>query len=245
MAKTIGIIGAGLIGEALAKKFVDAGHTVKIANSTGPSSPVLQKVAAATGATAATAHDAAAGVDVLVVTITLKNVPLLAKDLLDHTPKDAVIIDTNNYYPVRDGEDGAVGELKDPNVIEAEWIQKHLGRGDRKVVKVFNNIFSSSLANNARPKGDPNRIALPISGDIEAHRHIVAALVDQIGFDPVDVGPIANSWRFEPGTPAYTSDLSKESLVARLAEADKSKKLESRKKANDFLISYLASLQQK
>ena len=84
--KRIGIIGAGMIGEPLAKHWVAAGHSVKIANSVGPSSPALQKVAAATGATAATAKDAATDVDVLVVTITLKNVPLLAKDLLDHTP---------------------------------------------------------------------------------------------------------------------------------------------------------------
>ena len=199
-------------------------------------------MAAATGATAATAKDAATDVDVLVVTITLKNVPLLAKDLLDHTPKDAVIIDTNNYYPVRDGEDGAVAELKDPNVIESEWIQKHLGNGDRKVVKAFNNIFASSLTNNGKPHGDPARIALPISGDIEAHRQTVAALTEEIGFDVVDVGPIANSWKQEPGTPCYTRDFGKEQLIKTLGEADKSKKLEYRKQANDSLAAFLASL---
>ena len=218
---------------------------MKIANSTGPSSPALQKVAAATGATAATAKDAATDVDVLVVTIPFRSVLLLPKDLLDHTPKDAVIIDTNNYYPARDGEDGPVGELTDPNLADSEWVQMHLGSGDRKVVKAFNNIYAASLANNGKPKGDPARIALPISGDVEAHRQIVAGLVDEIGFDVVDNGPIHNSWKHQPGAPAYTMDVpvNRDQLVARLDEADSSKKLEYRKKANDYLVNFLASLQ--
>ena len=233
----IGIIGAGSIGEVLAKHFVAVHHSVKIANSTGPSSPALQKVAAATGATAATVHDAAAGVDVLVVALPFKNVALLPKDLLDNTPKDAAIFETNNYGVSRDGDDGVVGELKDLSVVDSEWVQKHLGRGDRKVVKVFNTLFAGTLANKGRPAGDPNRIAVPITGDIEAHRHLAAALADQIGFDAVDVGPLSNSWRFEPGTSAYAKDLVKADLIQRLAEADKSKKAEYRKNWNDFLAS--------
>lgn len=238
----IGIIGAGMIGVPLARHLVRIGHTVRIANTKGPDSADLQKIAADTGATASTAADAAAGADVVVITIPFKAVASLPKDLLDATPKNAVIIDTNNYYPLRDGVDGVVSDLQDGTLVESEWVQRHLGRGDRKVVKVINNIYAHRFTTEGKPKGDPARLALPLSGDNEAHKRVVIDLLDAIGFDAVDNGPISESWRHEPGTPVYTLDNTKEQVVALLAQAKREDKLANRQAANQALIDFIASL---
>jgi len=207
----IGIIGSGNIGGALTHRFTSVGHEVEVANSRGPES--LTDLAKASGAKAVRVAEAAAGKDVIVVTIPLKNVPQVAAAVAEHAPSHAVIIDTCNYYPKQ--RDGKIVEIED-GLPESRWVESQL---KRPVVKVFNNIYAAHLLEHGRPPGDPARIALPISGDDAGQKATVMRLLDEIGFDGVDVGGIDDSWRQQPGTPCYGTDLSRARLVQALAEA--------------------------
>jgi predicted dinucleotide-binding enzyme len=201
----IGIIGAGHIGSALATRLTSLGHSVYIANSRGPET--LQDVAQQTGAQAVTAQEAARHGDILVVTIPLKNIPELPKDLFAGVAANVPIIDTSNYYPIL--RDGRIPELETGDLTESEWVQQHLGR---PVVKVFNNIFADHLRNKGLPKGMAGRIALPVAGDDAEAKQKVMALVEELGFDAVDDGSLHESWRQQPGTPAYGADLPADKL---------------------------------
>jgi len=210
----IGVIGAGNMGSVLAKHFRRAGHAVAIANSRGPET--LSDLARETGATAVSILEAPEGVDCLVIAVPMKSVPLLPKGLLAQLPAGSPIIDTGNYYPLRDGR---IREI-DEGMIESEWTGRVLGR---PVLKAFNNITAYSLTNKAVAKGSKNRVALPISGnDIRAKR-VVLELLDQIGFDPYDAGMLAESWRYQPGTPAYCPDPTIRELPKLLQKADRGK----------------------
>ena len=229
----IGIIGAGAIGGTLAKHFVGKGHEVVIANSRGPAT--LADVAKATGAKPVTVSEATRGNDLLVVTIPQKAIPDLPKGLLADIPKDVVVIDTGNYYPVRDGHLSPLHE----GVPESEWVGTYLGRS---VVKAFNNIVASSLADLGKPANTAGRIAIPIAGDDAAAKAKVMKLVDEIGFDAVDAGSIAESWRQEPGTPCYAADLDAVGLKKALADAKHDGRSDYRAAADGMLRSYLATL---
>lgn len=223
---TIGIIGAGYIGGTLARRWRQLGHEVKIANSRGPET--LRELAAETGAKAVTAREAVQGVEVVVVTIPLKAVPDLPKDLFANVPDDVIVIDTNNYYPVRDGHIEALQR----GTVESAWISEQLGR---PVIKVFNNIFSQSLHDKGTPRGTPGRVALPVAGDDATAKARVLRLVDELGFDPVDAGLVADSWRQQPGTPVYVGDLDEAGVRAALAAADHGKLADYRQAADDSL----------
>ena len=206
----IGIIGAGHIGSALAVRLVSLGHSVKIANSRGPET--LKDVAQKTGATPVTAQDAARHGDIIVVTIPLKNIPDLPKDLFAGVAADVPVIDTSNYYPLL--RDGQMPELEHGDLTESEWVQQHLGR---PVVKVFNNIYADHLEKSGKPAGTPGRISLPVAGDEPAAKQKVMALVDELGFDAVDDGSLHESWRQQPGTPSYGTDMPADQLREHLA----------------------------
>jgi 8-hydroxy-5-deazaflavin:NADPH oxidoreductase len=207
----IGIIGAGNIGAALTRRFTAAGHEVSVANSRGPES--LAALAAETGAKAVTVRDAARAGEVVVVTIPLKNVPDLPKNLFAGVPDSVVVIDTANYYPQQ--RDGKIAPIED-GLPESRWIAQQLGRS---VVKTFNNIYAKHLQEHGRPKGDPDRIALPVAGDDANAKAMVMALVDAIGFDAVDAGGLDASWRQQPGTPVYAKDFDAAGVKAALAAA--------------------------
>ncbi|KUG07237.1 NADPH-dependent F420 reductase [Solirubrum puertoriconensis] len=193
----IGIIGAGHIGSALAVRLTGLGHKVYIANSRGPET--LMDVAQKTGATPVTVEEAARrGTNLIVVTIPLKNIPDLPKDLFAGVPAEVPVIDTCNYYPLL--RDGRIPELESGSLTESEWVQQHLGR---PVVKVFNNIHAEHIVTRALPAGTPGRIALPVASDDDAAKQKVMALVEELGFDAVDGGNLHASWRYQPGTPAY------------------------------------------
>ncbi|RSK43296.1 NADP oxidoreductase [Hymenobacter perfusus] len=202
----IGIIGAGHIGSALGVRLTSLGHSVYIANSRGPET--LKDVAQKTGATPVTAEEAAQrGTDLIVVTIPLKNIPDLPKDLFANVPAEVPVIDTSNYYPhLRDGK---MPELETGDLTESQWVQQHLGR---PVVKVFNNIYADHLENKGQPAGTPDRIALPVASDDAAAKQKVMAVVDELGFDAVDDGTLAQSWRQQPGTPSYGADMPADKL---------------------------------
>ena len=205
----IGIIGAGHIGSALAVRLVSLGHSVLIANSRGPET--LGDVAQKTGAAPATAKDAARHGELIVVTIPLINIPNLPKDLFEGVSAEVPVIDTSNYYPLL--RDGHLPELETGSLTESEWVQQHLGR---PVVKVFNNIYADHLEKKGQPAGTPGRIALPVAGNGAAKRKVMD-LVEELGFDAVDDGSLPESWRQQPGTPAYGADLPADKLREQLA----------------------------
>ncbi len=206
----IGIIGAGFIGSALAVRLTSLGHSVLIANSRGPET--LGEVAQKTGATPATAYEAARYGEITVVTIPLKNIPELPKDLFDGVSADVPVIDTSNYYPLL--RDGQIPELESGDLTESEWVQAHLGR---PVVKVFNNILAADLEKMGQPAGTPGRIALPVAGDEAVAKQQVMALVEELGFDAVDGGNLHESWRQQPGTPCYLANMPAAELQQQLA----------------------------
>jgi 8-hydroxy-5-deazaflavin:NADPH oxidoreductase len=207
----IGIIGAGNIGGALAHRFTELGHEVSVANSRGPET--LRAVEMETGATAVTAHEAARGKDVVVVTTPEKNVPELPEDLFEGVGDDVVVIDTGNYYPRhRDGRIDAI----EAGTPESVWVAQQLGQA---VIKAFNNIYAQHLRDHGRPSGSPDRIALPVAGDDQAAKSTVIGLVEELGFDAVDAGSLEESWRQQPGTPVYTTDLDADGVRRALTEA--------------------------
>jgi 8-hydroxy-5-deazaflavin:NADPH oxidoreductase len=218
----IGIIGAGNIGSALAQHFIKLQHTVSIANSRGPET--LSQVARSTGATPVDISQVANGVDLLIIAIPMKSVPALPRDLLSGLPAASPIIDTGNYYPLRDGR---ILEIE-RGMVESEWTSRVLGR---PVIKAFNNIVADSLLRKGLPKGDKNRIALPVSGCEGSSKQIVMALLDAMGFDPVDAGLLSASWRYQPGTPAYCSDPTIQQLPSLLKKAKRDKAAGNRDQA--------------
>jgi len=204
----IGIIGAGHIGGTLARLFVSAGHEVAASNSRGPDT--LENLVTELGdrARAMTAQDAARFGDVVVVSVPFGRYRELPTDGL----AGKVVIDTNNYYP---GRDGHFPELDTDRTTSSELLQAHLPRA--RVVKAFNAIVWHSLRDLGRPPGDPQRIGIPISGDDEGAKRTAAELIDQIGFDAVDAGSLAGGGRkHQPGTPVYTTELRARELRARL-----------------------------
>ncbi len=207
----IGIIGAGNIGGTLTRRLRALGHDVFVANSRGPES--LRALAEETGATAVTVEQAARAGDVVIVTIPEKRVTELPSDLFRGVADDVVVVDTGNYYPRQ--RDGRIAGIED-GTPESRGVERMLGR---RIVKAFNNIFARHLLERGKPKGSPGRIALPIAGDDARAKQIVMRLVDELGFDPVDAGPLAESWRQQPGTPVYTKDYDADGVRRALEEA--------------------------
>jgi predicted dinucleotide-binding enzyme len=185
-AVRIGIIGAGHIGGTLARHFVRAGHEVAVSNSRGPDT--LEQDVAELGdrGRAMTAEDAARFGQVVVVSVPFGRYRELPTDGVD----GKVVIDTNNYYPRRDGR---FEELDTDRTTSSELLQAHMSGA--RVVKAFNAINWNSLRDQGRPSGDPRRIGIPISGDDQEAKRIVRELIDQIGFDGVDAGTLAEGGR--------------------------------------------------
>jgi predicted dinucleotide-binding enzyme len=225
----IGIIGSGNIGGTLARRFTELGHQVKIANSRGPES--LKAFAAETGATAAKVEEAARAKDLVIVTIPEAAVPKLPAGILAGT--SAVVVDTGNYYPSRDGR---IAEI-DGGMVESEWVARILGH---PVVKAFNNIFAAHLGSNGVPSGTSGRIALPVAGDDQRSKDLVIRLIDELGFDAVDAGTIADSWRQQPGTPVYASDFDADGVKNALVQAEAGKIEEYRAQADEAARAWFA-----
>jgi predicted dinucleotide-binding enzyme len=207
----IGIIGVGLIGGTLTRRLTALGHEVRVANSRDPET--LADLAAETGATAVWASEAAADADLVIISIPQKNTPLLDPALVAAAKPGAPVIETNNYYPQQ--RDGRIDALED-GTPESVWVSQHLGV---PVYKVFNGIYWKHLLENGVPAGTAGRIALPVAGADGPAKDTVLALVDELGFDPVDAGPLEESWRQQPGTPVYGKDLDADGVRKALAEA--------------------------
>jgi predicted dinucleotide-binding enzyme len=209
----IGIIGTGAIGSILARKLAQAKHQVKVTNTRAM--PELEKIATSLGATAATLHDVVKDVDAIIFSMPFNAYKDLPKDLLKEVPQDVVVMDTSNYYPFRDGEIAALAQLS-----ESEYISDLL---NRPLVKVFNNMLEGTLKHKGKTAGAADRVAISIAGDNPEHKKVVAQLVDLTGFDTVDAGSLAESWRQQPGTPAYCTELNEAALKQALADAEKGK----------------------
>ena len=209
----IGIIGAGQIGGTLARRLTTLGHEVSIANSRG--TETLAALAKETGAKPVTVEQAARAGEIVIVTIPMKNIPRLPSGLFDGVPGDVVVVDTGNYYPQQ--RDGRIEAIED-GTTESQWVSDQLGR---PVVKAFNNIYARHLLERGKPKGAAGRIALPVTGDDRRAKEVVIRLVDQLGFDGVDAGSLDESWRQQPDTPVYGSDLDAAGVRNALREASR------------------------
>jgi predicted dinucleotide-binding enzyme len=209
----IGIIGAGSIGSTIARRLSRCGHDVAIANSRGPET--ISDAALSTGARAVTAAEAAQGVDVLIISVPMNR----NGDIADHVrsaPKDAVVIDTSNYYPARDG---VVQAFLD-GVPESVWLSELF---ERPIAKAWNAITSQSFNAKATEPGDPVRVAIPVAADSDEDRRVAMRLVEDTGFDAVDAGVLTESWRQQPGAPVYCTDRTRHEMQGWLSAAVKNR----------------------
>lgn len=207
---TIGLIGAGHIGSQVARLAVAQGYDVVISNSRGPDTLAALISELGVRARAATPLEAAQAGEIVVVTIPLKSyrsipvAPLVGK----------IVIDTNNYYPTRDGQ---IPELDNESTTTAELLQAHLPQS--KVVKAFNHIYAAQLTTDGKPAGTKDRRGLVIAGDDAVAKITVTRLLDQFGFDTVDAGPLSEGWRIQRDTPGYGPRRTAEELRLDLAAA--------------------------
>jgi predicted dinucleotide-binding enzyme len=210
--KTIGLIGAGNIGSQVARAAIASGYDVVLSNSRGPAT--LADLVSELGprARAGTSEEAAAAGDLVVVAVPMKAIgnipvePLVGK----------VVIDANNFYPRRDGD---IAALDDDSVTSSELLQARLSGA--RVVKAFNHIYARQITTDGTPPGTRNRRALAIAGDDPTAKVWVAELIDGFGFDVVDAGPLAESWRIQPGTPGYVQRLNADELTTALAATER------------------------
>lgn len=206
----IGIIGAGHIGQAIARLAVGKGHEVKISNSRGPET--LTDIAREIGCSTGTAQEAGRFGTVTVVTV-----PFVSLFKIDPAPlADRIVIDTNNYYPDRDGR---IAALDLHQTTTSAMVARHFAAS--KVVKAFNAILAADLETPAPLSGAGSRRALPIAGDDVEAKRVVTALQEEFGFDMVDAGLLEDSWRFERAKPAYCIPLDRAGLVDALAKAER------------------------
>jgi predicted dinucleotide-binding enzyme len=223
----IGIIGAGQIGAALIKQYSKAGHEIKMTNASGIGK--LKKLEDETGAKAVSLTEVANDIEVLVVSIPLIDIPKLSKSLGQSISANTLIIDTTNYYPIRDGR---IDEIEN-GLPESVWVSNQLSR---PVVKVYNTILAGSLVQAGLPENSPSRIALPISGDNQKAKSLVATLVNDSGFDALDIGNLQDSWRQEPGSPVYCTDLNLSQLKRNVQTAKRELLHERRELALQFIL---------
>lgn len=208
----IGIIGTGAIGGTIAKKMAKAGHNVKIYNSNGKEK--LNARAEELGVTAADHKEVVKEVNVVILALPTIAIPSLPKDLFTEVPEDVIVVDTSNYYPFRDAD---IEEIKNGKV-ESVWVSEQLGR---PVIKAFNNLLAETLENGGENPDAENRIAMAIAGDDENAKKVIAELVNDAGFNAIDSGRLSDSWRHQPGTPAYCTELTAEELKLAFGDAVK------------------------
>lgn len=221
----IGILGTGHIGKTLVRRLAATGHDVIVANSRGPET--IDPDILANGARAVTAKEAIIDREVVILSIPLIRIPDAAP-MLSSIPAETVVIDTSNYYPSRDG---AIDAL-DKGQVESLWVAGQIGR---PIAKAWNAIGSPSFADKDKPAGDPDRIAIPIAADREEDRRVTMALVNDTGFDAVDAGSLSDSWRQQPGSPVYCTDLPRTEIPNALAAAEKDRL----PKRRDLIISVI------
>jgi predicted dinucleotide-binding enzyme len=216
---TIGIIGSGHVGASIAHAASMSGFEVVLSNTRGPAS--LTSVVDELGpkARAATVADAASLADVAVVAIPITTIDQLPVEPL----AGKVVIATINYFPDRLGH---IAAIDDGTTTAPGLLQQHLPTS--RVVRAFNMIDAADMSGDGHPEGDPRRRALALAGDDAAAKRVVIELYDQFGFDALDIGPLAESWRLDPGQPAFVVRQNLEQLKANVARARRSTSASSR-----------------
>ncbi|MDP9580294.1 MULTISPECIES: NADPH-dependent F420 reductase [Priestia] len=206
-----GIIGAGSIGSIISKKLVENGHDVKIADARGMERLEGKELAG----TPVRVEDAIKNIEVLIISLPTKAIPSI-RNIINQVEEEVIIVDTSNYYPFRDDK---IEEIEN-GMVESVWVSNQLGR---PVIKAFNNLLAYTLENEGTPEDSSGRIAMAIAGDDPAQKQIVRDVVHDLGFDAVDSGSLNDSWRQQPGTPAYCTELTKAELTKALKKANKEK----------------------
>lgn len=206
-----GIIGSGNIGSAVACRLVALGHEVVMANSRGPAS--LADKAETIGIVPGTLQDAVRAADFILLAIPEFAVARLPAGLFATCAPDVVVLDAGNYYPgLRDGQIAAI----DQGTADSMWVAETIGH---PVLKMFNTIHANRIVESGLPAGTPGRICLPVAGDDPAAKAKAISLAEAMGFDGLDAGPLAESWRQQPGTPVYCQHLGLVEARAALAAA--------------------------
>lgn len=206
----IGIIGTGAVGSPLARNLAAAGHNVKVTN-TRPFAELTEK-AQSLGASPATLQDVVKDVDIVFISVPFAAIAKFPQDLFRSLPDQVIVVDTGNYYPFRDEKIDALEQGQ----VESVWVSQQLGR---PITKAFNNLLSETTAVGGEPEGTPGRIAVSIAGDDQDAKQVIAGIANELGFDVVDAGTLADSWRQQPGTPAYCTDLTAVELTEALDDA--------------------------
>jgi hypothetical protein len=223
----IGIIGAGKIGGALIRQYSKKGHSVKMVNSSGIEK--LKNLVLETGASAVTLKDVVTDVDVIVIAIPLIEIPRLPQQLFKNISANTTIIDTCNYYPLRDGK---IEEIEN-GMTESVWVSNQL---QRPVIKAYNSILAGSLVQAGLTEGSSMRIALPVAGDDKKSKELVQTLINDSGFDSQDIGSLQDSWRQQPGSPVYCTDLNLTQLKKSITKTKKELLPKRRDIALNFIL---------
>lgn len=206
-----GIIGAGPIGTTISKKIVQNGHDVKIADARGIERLEGKKIAGIP----VSVEDVITNIDVLIISIPFHAMPSI-RNIVDKAGEEVIVVDTSNYYPFRDNK---IEEIEN-GIVESIWVSNQL---DRPIIKAFNNQLAYTFENKGTPEGTSGRIALAIAGNDLSQKQIIMDVVNELGFDAIDSGSLSDSWRQQPGTPAYCTELTKEELTEALKRSNKEK----------------------
>lgn len=218
-----GIIGAGTIGSILSRKLFNTGHDVKIADARGIEHLEGKEFAG----TPVPIEEVISNIEILIISLPSKALQSI-RNIIEQVGEDVIIVDTSNYYPFRDDK---IEEIED-GMVESVWASNQLGRS---TIKAFNNLLAYTLENEGTPEGTIGRIAMAIAGNELSQKQTVMDVVNQLGFDTVDGGSLSDSWRQQPGTPAYCTELTKEELTKALKKAKKEKAPFLRDKAIEML----------
>lgn len=224
----IGIIGAGAIGSVLSKKLSANGHQVTIANSKEPET--VSAEALAFGATAGITKEAIIDKDVLIISIPFSQINNIANVIKENIDERTIIIDTGNYYPVRDGSIDEILEGKPESV----WVSQKLGL---PVAKAWNSVGAPVLKNNGYPSGMQERLAVPFTAEDENSSKVVKQLIEETGFDAFYVGNLQVSYRFQPGQPSYSTSLNLSELKEAIKQSHTASNAALRRE--DFIITMM------
>ncbi|MDN4865706.1 NADPH-dependent F420 reductase [Priestia megaterium] len=206
-----GIIGAGSIGSIISKKLVKNGHDVKIADARGVERLEGKELAG----TPVRVEDAIKDIEALIISLPTKVIPSI-RNIINRVGEEVIIVDTSNYYPFRDNK---IEEIEN-GMVESVWVSNQLGR---PVIKAFNNLLAYTLENEGTSEDSSGRIAMAVAGNDPSQKQVVMDVVYELGFDAVDSGSLSDSWRQQPGTPAYCTELTKDELTKALKKANKEK----------------------
>jgi predicted dinucleotide-binding enzyme len=191
----IGVIGSGRIGGALGEFWVKAGHEVMFSALTIEEvNSLLARLNLGPRARAGTPREAAAFGEVVLISVPYAALPQIGRDLAGEL-KGKVVLETGNPYPQRDGSMAVEARAKGTGVTSAEFLP------GVRLVRAFNSVGDAQLRSQAGRFGE--RVAIPLAADDAAAMKVAAQLVEDAGFEPLAVGPLARAKEFDFGTRVY------------------------------------------